>query len=472
MTDEQPSESETPVSGSEEAEKARTSLEAAIALQAAPGPERFFGEYAGLLAEVLREAVTDTLLLARAPGRELYIYRGGVWKPGGNDAVSARVVELLADRNRATHAKLMVENIILTTPYAINDEPHPGWINFRNGMLDWRTGNLHPHNPELMSINQVPYDWDPNATCPRTDRFMSEVFHADAAALGYEMIGYAMYDGNPLQKAAMLVGSGANGKGVFLNLVDAVLGEENVSAVPLQSLTDNRFAAADLYGRLANVAGDLSSKPVEDTSAFKMITGGDLIRAERKFRDAFTFKAQAFPMFSANELPGSADTSTGYLRRWLVVEFPRTFRPEERDAGLSEVLASERAGVAGRAVAALRDVMDRGCFTEVESVIEAQNEMAIALNPIKEFFDDCIEIDPNRITPRSVIYQAYLVWCARTGRDHPLGERRFWGKFRTEMMSKTGMTVWDKKLERRTSSDRSISGVCVTDGGGPFGGTS
>ena len=460
MTDEQQADYGSLLGDGPETEKARTSLEAAIALNAAPGPERFFSKGKGLLADVLLEATVADLLLARAPGRELYVYDGGVWKPGGNDAVSSKVIELLGDRNRTTYAKLMIENIIVTTPYVIKDEPDSRYINFTNGMLDWRTGTLYGHNHELMSVNQLPYNWDPKVTCPRTDRFFSEVLPPGAAQLGYEMIGYAMYDGNPLQKAVMFVGSGANGKGVCLHLVGAVLGEENVSAVTLQSLTNERFAAADLYGRLANIAGDLSSRSVEDTSLFKMITGGDQIRAERKHRDAFVFKPRAVPMFSANALPGSTDASTGYMRRWLVVPFLRTFPPEERDPHLAEALALERAGVAVKSVEALRTVMDRRGFTEVEAVVNAQNDMALAQNPVKEFFEDCVEVNWDCTTSRGRIYSAYEDWCDSTGHRR-LSTRRFWERYRAELMERAGMTVWDEKLEIRTASDRLMKGVCV-----------
>ena len=42
-----------------------------------------------------------------------------------------------------------------------------------------------------------------------------------------------------------------------LKLITALLGEVNVSHVPLQLLTENRFAIAELFGKLANVCGDL-----------------------------------------------------------------------------------------------------------------------------------------------------------------------------------------------------------------------
>jgi phage/plasmid-associated DNA primase len=109
-------------------------------------------------------------------------------------------------------------------------------------------------------------------------------------------------------------------------------------------------------------------------------------------------------------------------------------------------------------------LMDRGDFAVIESVIEAQDDMSRLLNPIKEFFDDRVEIKGGCETSRSAIYEAYRNWSWSTGHSQPLGARRFWSRFRTEMMIRMGLTVWDKSLERRTSSDRYVIGVYVTPG--------
>jgi putative DNA primase/helicase len=55
-------------------------------------------------------------------------------------------------------------------------------------------------------------------------------------------------------------GSGDNGKSVFLKLLKMFLGSENVSHASLQELSDDRFAAADMYGKLANICADLKLK--------------------------------------------------------------------------------------------------------------------------------------------------------------------------------------------------------------------
>ena len=97
---------------------------------------------------------------------------------------------------------------------------------------------------------------------------------------------------------------------------------------------ENRFRAATLFGKLANLAGDLDSKWLDNTAMFKAITGGDTIQAEHKYGAAFDFTPWALPFYSTNKAFGSADSSEGWVARWVVVPFPNSFiGREDRDAG-------------------------------------------------------------------------------------------------------------------------------------------
>ena len=99
----------------------------------------------------------------------------------------------------------------------------------------------------------------------------------------WELIGYTLYSGNPLHVAILLYGKGRNGKGTLIRVLKALLGDRNCSAVGLHELAENRFRAATLYGKLANLAGDLDSKWLENTAHFKTITGEDGIQGEHKY---------------------------------------------------------------------------------------------------------------------------------------------------------------------------------------------
>ena len=90
-------------------------------------------------------------------------------------------------------------------------EPPERFINCANGLLDWRTGELRPHSPDVLTTNQIPIPWTPGATARTVERFLKEVLPEDAISLVEELIGYALYPGNPFRKAVMLLGPGGNG---------------------------------------------------------------------------------------------------------------------------------------------------------------------------------------------------------------------------------------------------------------------
>ena len=177
-------------------------------------PHKYLDEKNGLKVDTLEAAILRTVDVALAPGRTLNVYKVGVWRPGGDDAVSAQVRRALGEKFRTAHAATMVEAIKVLPPAVIDPQVAvTEFINCRNGLLDWRTGELHPHDPSVPSLNQIPHEWDPTAECPRFDRFLIEVLvpngatisdHASTIRAAWQLLGAVLYDGNPWQKAALL----------------------------------------------------------------------------------------------------------------------------------------------------------------------------------------------------------------------------------------------------------------------------
>ena len=110
---------------------------------------------------------------------------------------------------------------------------------------------------------------------------------------------------NKAQKSFVLVGAPKAGKSTILSVVqDILLGTENASNISWQNLSE-RFKSAELFGKLANIFADLPSKNIEDGDMFKVLTGDDMISAERKNKDSFSFKPYARLVFSCNEVPST-----------------------------------------------------------------------------------------------------------------------------------------------------------------------
>ena len=78
---------------------------------------------------------------------------------------------------------------------------------------------------------QVSYPYEPNAHSERWVKFISDVSDDDLkrGALLQEIAGYILFNDCSLQQCFFLLGDGANGKSVFLDVITSVFGENSIS---------------------------------------------------------------------------------------------------------------------------------------------------------------------------------------------------------------------------------------------------
>jgi phage/plasmid-associated DNA primase len=97
-------------------------------------------------------------------------------------------------------------------------------------------------------------------------------------------------------------------------------------------------------------------------------------------------------VFSANHTPRSEDSSQGFLERWLVIPFERSFRGTDREIPrevLDAQLASERelSGLLNKAIAAWSRLQQSRRFTQTESAIRAGREFQATTDPLAVWLD-------------------------------------------------------------------------------------
>jgi putative DNA primase/helicase len=343
----------------------------------------------------------------------IYHYNDGVYKIGGNE-----VIQLIAQRKLGEYSKNSYLNEVLSyikretrvQREVINQDRH--LINLENGLYDISTGTFKPHTPAVLSTIRIPVSYDPDATCPTIDRFLSEIVAPEDQQVLIEWAGYSLIPDTRIQRSVMLLGDGDNGKSVYLKLLTRFIGEMNTSGESLQRLGGNTFSTANLYGKLLNVAPDLANKAILDNSAFKMVTGGDRIRGEFKGKTSFTFENTARLIFSANELPSITKGAFADYRRWILIDFPITFTEENKDVNLSRKLTTpeELSGLLNRALAVLPVLLEHGDFSYNKTVEEVQRKYLINSNSVAAFADECIEAGAGD-TPKRVVYDEYKNWC-------------------------------------------------------------
>ncbi len=351
---------------------------------------------------------------------EVLWWDGRKWKFGGEVRIKELLQYTLQDLEKERISVHLVNEVIAyiqRSTYVerslLNREKRK--IPLLNGVYDLETDHLLPLAPEYYFTYCLPVEYNESAKCEKIEKFLSEVLHQDDIAPVLEFIGYCMIPEQKMQKAVMFLGEGSNGKSTMIELIRTFLGRENTAAIPLQELTENRFASASLYGKLANLSADLPSSAIKKSGFFKMLTGGDTITAEKKFKDHFEFLPTAKLIFSANELPMTLDTTTAFFRRWILVNFPNTFEGEKRDPNILEKLTTsqELSGFFNIVLEHLKRLLTRGEFSNSKTAEEIMNDYIKKSNPVQAFVLDMVEEDPDGYVTKDEIYNAFASYCRR-----------------------------------------------------------
>jgi putative DNA primase/helicase len=363
-----------------------------------------------LLAE---ELMQHYRFITMRDNEELYVWQNGCYRPYAETLIKEECKKRLRKEYHSSRASEVIEYIKASTFVDRREEP-PNLIPLKNGVLDIDTMELKPHSPEYMFFNLLPVEYNPNAKCPNIEKFLNEVTGSkEDAKILLEFVGYCLYREYFIAKALLLAGEGSNGKSTFLNLVRAFLGKENVSSRSLQDLEENRFAKADLHHKLANICADLPDRAVWTTGTFKMLTGRDLISAERKFQHSFTFENYAKLLFSANKVPETYDDVDAFFRRWIIVVFPNKFTGENADPNILKKLTTpeELSGFLNLALAALKRLLVTGQFSYSKTIDEIREDYTHKSSPVAAFVMDCLEVDADAFIVKNDVYSVFTEYC-------------------------------------------------------------
>ena len=358
--------------------------------------------------------------LARGHDGEMYEYRDGIYVRDP-DILTKRVAAALDDRWSGTVQKQVEAHLLnVTLPGVGVRALKRGYLDhivLENGVYYWPEDRFSGHDPTLGAISRLPLRYNKQAACPNFDHWLAQVLGDDAELRRHvwEIIGYLLMTGNPLQKIILFFGEGGNGKGTLLRVIENMLGEENYSAISLHTLVEDRFAASGLYGMTANISGDLSSRFVNEPEILKQVTGGDAITTARKYGHLFTFVPYAVPVFASNDFFRTSDTSYGWRRRWEVIEFTR----KVTDYGDfdEQNLFDEGAGIFNCGMRALRQLMDRGKFTPPALAQDATDRLHDAADPLLLWLDEDENVYRSEAarSPKDDVYQRYSRWVRRNG---------------------------------------------------------
>jgi putative DNA primase/helicase len=272
-------------------------------------------------------------------------------------------------------------------------------VNFANGFVgeDLR---IQEHDPKFGQTFTLPFEYERDKAS-RCNRFLEllqyswghEPDFADRVAALQEAFAVTLFGIAPkYQRAFLLYGRAGTGKTQIMKILRALLPPDAVGALGPDKWAE-RFAMVDLVGKRANLVGELPENGMITGNVFKEVVEGSPVRSEFKGRDGFTFTADCAHWFASNYLPVSRDTTRGFIRRWLMLDFTRVVPEAEQVEDLAEqIVAEEREAIAAWALEGLRRVLDKRGYTLPASHEVRVSQMRRINNSVHAFIEDTHQV--------------------------------------------------------------------------------
>lgn len=420
----------------------------------------------GLNANIFATYVLERMNLVQIESGQIFIYDGREFYVELNDRILKTICRDIiheAENNiwQRKWESEYIEALRREVPFVDYMNPEKDYINLTNGMLNIYTRELEEHHPDFLSTIQIPIEYKEDAQCPEFIDFLNDIFEDDQERVNLiqELLGYCFLHDVKIQKAFIFVGVGSNGKSVLAEIIRNLIGVQNVSSVALNEL-GGKFGMQNLPEKLVNISSENEFNKKFNTQNFKMLTSGDAVNVEQKYKDSFNTVLFAKVIVLLNRMMDSDDMSNGYYRRLQIVPFNKVYKelkanetPKDgvnyMDKTLTERLLKELSGILLFALEGLKRLIENDFnLTDSKVCEKALEEYKIKQNPVIEYFNDRIVADSDEQTLRPNFKKDFSLWAMDNGHEEnkSIGSTKFWSLFR-KVLIENNIETREKKMD-------------------------
>ena len=356
--------------------------------------------------------------------RQIWIYnpKKGCYENNGTERLRVIIKKILRTEYREKHAKGTIDDLTASTQMERKEFHHPSHlIPVQNGLINLLTPEpyqLLEHDPKYYVTAVLPVDYNYNAKCQEFQKFLEEILPEMTERIKIqEGFGNSLTSSTEYMIIFFLYGEGYNGKSTLMNVLTALLGEDNVSNASLAQLAYGRWYTVELYFKLANIYSDIGLKELKHTGMIKVLTGEDTAYGEKKFRNPFPFKNSAKPWFSGNMVPYVYDDTDAYHRRWRIIIFKQKFPlgATQTEPNMIKKLTTpeELSGILNWALEGLRRLQKQKTFSLLKPVEERRKQWKELSDPFSVFLTNCVI--PGDFVTKEDFYLSYKDYCLKHG---------------------------------------------------------
>ncbi len=355
-----------------------------------------------------------------------YQYRNGVYNhlseiELASILTSFSLVLTIGERITSNRIRSLIDRLKMETKIQFKGKMNnDGFINLKNGLYDLSKKELIPHTPAVYTSIQLNFSYDANAKAPMFEKFMDEIL-GEKSEYVLNTISYLLLPDYSYQKVFIFFGSGRNGKSVLTSVITNLLGKENVSSSSIHDLANNRFSLITLKDKLMNLSSEIGSRDLE-TEMIKKLSGGDVITADRKYKEPLNFINTARLIINANELPRFSELNDAILERFVLIRFPKIFRDDKVNTNLINELIEELPGIFNLVVT--RDIRGGGggVYYPIPECIRKDRIILLSeISSAAEFMNELGDVKDIKLLD---LYNQYERFCVTRGYKQ-LGYRNF-----------------------------------------------
>lgn len=294
-------------------------------------------------------------------------------------------------------------------------------FNCESGTVNLHTGEIREHIKEdfLTKCNSIEYSKE--AQCPRWKKFLSEIFSDNKELIDYiqKAVGYSLTGSTKEQCVFILYGTGNNGKSVFIDIVNEIMGSYAKNIRP-ETLMARKFgmtggeASADI-AMLKGARLVTTTEPEEgarfNEGLLKQLTGEDKITARHLYKDFFEYVPEFKLWMATNHKPIVRGSDFGIWRRLHLIPFLVTIPKEKVDKRLKYKLKQELQGILNWAIEGCLKWQEEG-LEKPKAVQEASDEYKTEMNVVQRFLDECTKELKGQTVGASHLYKAYKHWAS------------------------------------------------------------
>ena len=399
------------------------------------GPVGSQYELASEFADVIQGQFVPT------PGRVWRSYAAGIWTPCDGDVVKSRLWGWLQERCRAkggatdrlvggVYSALCVMDGFWRQ--AEEFDADADFMVFRNGVVRLSTGEVFDHDPRHLSTFGKPFDYDPEATCPRWERFLAQVYAPDGAtpwepfsewepdaqllAMTQEWFGYVLSHERCAQKALLIHGPGQTGKGIVVKVLSRLVGPQFVASIDLSRLDEEYHIGSTIGKRLAISTEFPTSRMIADAQ-FKALVGGDMMQGRLPYGRPQDFMPTVALTVTCNRMPATSDTSSGYYRRLMLQPTYHRIPDESVVRDFDRTFDDELPGIFNWAWRGYERLRAAGfAFTSSDSSNRELAAYRLESDSVAEWASQCVVEDQVARERVDRLFESYTRYCRENGR--------------------------------------------------------